>query len=55
VIIFRIGVLADEFKCLARSKLFMGITAAIDSGGRLMAQLCNPARILPHVVFAEQG
>jgi hypothetical protein len=34
VITFRIGALADEFKCLARSKVFIGITAAINSGGR---------------------
>jgi hypothetical protein len=45
VITFRIGALADEFKCLARSKVFIGITAAINSGGRFMAQLCNPARV----------
>ena len=37
VISFRTGVLADEFKCLARSKVFIGITAAINSGGRFMA------------------
>jgi hypothetical protein len=45
VITFRIGALADEFKCLARSKVFIGITATINSGGRFMAQLCNPARV----------
>jgi hypothetical protein len=33
VITFRISVLADEFKCLARSKMFIGITAAINPGG----------------------
>ena len=37
VITFRVGVLADEFKCLARSKVFIGITAAINSGGRFTA------------------
>ena len=37
VITFRIGVLADEFKCFARSKVFIGITAAINSGGRFIA------------------
>jgi hypothetical protein len=36
VITFRIGVLADEFKCLARAKVFIGITAAINSSGRFM-------------------
>src|SRR6516164_8931837 len=45
VITFRIGVLADEFECFARSKVFIGITAAINSGGRFMAQLCNPAPV----------
>ena len=33
VITFRIGALADEFKCFARSKVYIGITAAINSGG----------------------
>ena len=37
VITFRIGALADEFKCLARPKVSIGITAAINSGGRIMA------------------
>jgi hypothetical protein len=37
VITFRIGVLADEFKYLARSKVFIGITAAINPAGRFMA------------------
>jgi hypothetical protein len=45
VITFRIGVLADEFKCRARSKVFIGILAAINSGGRFVAQFCNPARV----------
>src|SRR5262249_19327050 len=45
VITFRIGALADEFKCLAPSQVFLGIPAAINSGGQFMVQLCNPARV----------
>ena len=37
VITFRIGALAHEFKCLTRSQVFIGITAAINSGWRFMA------------------
>jgi hypothetical protein len=35
-ITFRIGALADEFKCLACPKVFIGITRAIDPGGRFV-------------------
>ena len=37
VITFRIGALADELKCLARSKVFTGVTAAINPGRRFVA------------------
>jgi hypothetical protein len=37
VITSRIGALTDEFKCLACPKVFIGITAAINPGGRFVS------------------
>ena len=60
VITFRIGVLADEFKCRARSKVFIGIPAAITPAGDLWLSsaiqlgydrtLSSPSRAKPSAV-----
>src|SRR5262249_28450486 len=49
------GTLANELEGFARSKMLVGIAAAIDAGGRFAPELRDPARVGPHAAFREQG